>query len=85
MIGLWCLPRFTEEEKRLTIKCGDSRCRPSVYDGFSCYIILYSHNDWWFRYDKPMCGHLTDGEAKELREMAQANYEMYCERHREGE
>ncbi|MDU6732042.1 MAG: hypothetical protein E6422_07465 [Veillonella sp.] len=85
MIGLWCLPRFTEEEKRLTIKCGDSRCRPSVYDGFSCYIILYSHNDWWFRYDKPMCGHLTDGEVKELREMAQANYEMYCERHREGE
>lgn len=82
MIGLWCLARFTEEEKRLTIKCGDSRCRPSVYDGFSCYIILYRHNGWWFRYDRPMCEYLTDGEVKQLKEMAQANYEMYCERHK---
>lgn len=85
MIGLWWLSRFTEEEKRLTIKCGDSRCMPCVYDGFGNYIILYAHNGWRFRFERPMCGHLTDGEAKELREMAQSNYEMYCERHREGE
>lgn len=85
MIGLWWLSRFTDIEKRLTIKCGDSICRPRVYDGFSSYIILYRHNKWWLRYDRPMCGHLTDGEAKELREFAQSNYEMYCERHREGE
>lgn len=82
MIGLWCLPRDREKEKRLTIKCGDSKCIPSVYDELSAYIILYRHNDWWFRYDIPMCGHLTDREAKELREMAQSNYEMYCERHK---
>lgn len=85
MIGLWWLSRFTDIEKRLTIKCGDSICRPRVYDGFSSYIILYRHNKWWFRYDWPMCGLLTGGEAKELREFAQSNYEMYCERHREGE
>ena len=85
MIGLWCFPRDTEKEKRLTIKCGDSICRPSVYDLFTSHIILYRHNKWWLRYDRPMCGHLTDGEAKELREFAQSNYEMYCERHREGE
>lgn len=81
----FCLSRLTEIEKRLTIKCGDSMCRPKVYDDFIRYIILYRHNKWWFRYDRPMCGHLTDGEAKELRELAQSNYEMYCERHREGE
>ena len=85
MIRLLSLFRITEEEKRLTIKCGDSRCRPRVYDGFSSYIILYRHNKWRLRYDRPMCGHLTDGEAKELREFAQSNYKMYCERHREGE
>lgn len=85
MIGLWWLSKFTEEEKRLTIKCGDSRCMPGVYDGFGNYIILYAHNGWWFRIERPMCGHLTDSEAKQLKEMAQDNYEMYCERHREGE
>lgn len=85
MIGLWCLPRSTEVEKRLTIKCGDSRCSPRVYDGFISYIILYRHNKWWFRYERPMCGHLTDSVVKQLKEMAQSNYEMYCERHREGE
>lgn len=71
-----------KKENRLTIKCGDSRCTPSVYDGFCSHIIVYRYNDWWFRYDKPMCGHLTDGEAKELREMAQSDYDMYCERHK---
>lgn len=85
MILPFCLSRFTEIEKRLTIKCGDSICRPRVYDGFSSYIILYRHNKWWLRYNRPMCGHLTDGEAKELREFAQSNYEMYYARHREGE
>ena len=85
MIRLLRLFRITEEEKRLTIKCGDSICRPRVYDGFSSYIILYRHNKWWLRYNRPMCGRLTDGEAKELREFAQSNYEMYCARHREGE
>ena len=85
MLLLFCLLRLTDIEKRFTIKCGDSRCRPRVYDGFSSYIILYRHNKWWLRYDLPMCGHLTDGKAKELREFAQSNYEMYCERHREGE
>lgn len=85
MIRLLRLFRITEEEKRLTIKCGDSRCIPRVYDGFSNYIILYRHHKWWLRYERPTFGHLTDGEAKELREFAQSNYEMYCERHREGE
>lgn len=32
-----------------------------------------------------MCGHLTDSQVKQLKEMAKANYDMYCERHREGE
>ena len=85
MLLSFCLLRLTDIEKRLTIKCGDNRCIPRVYDGFSSYIILYRHNEWRLRYDRPMCGHLTDGEAKELREFAQSNYEMYCERHRESE
>ena len=85
MIRLLRLFRITEVEKCLTIKCGNSICRPRVYDRFSSYIILYRHNKWWLRYDRPMCGLLTDGEAKELREFAQSDYEMYCERHREGE
>ena len=28
---------------------------------------------------------LTDRHVKQLKGMAQSNYEMYCERHREGE
>lgn len=85
MLLSFCLLRLTDIEKRLTIKCGDNRCIPRVYDGFSSYIILYRRNEWWLRYERPMFGHLTDGEAKELREFAQSNYEMYCKRLREGE
>lgn len=85
MIGLWWRSRFIEEEKRLTIKCGDSRCMPYVYDGVGSYIILYRHDGWWFRFERPMCGRLTDSQVKQLKEMAKANYDMYCERHREGD
>lgn len=75
MILPFCLSRLTEIEKRLTIKCGDSMCRPKVYDEFIRYIVLYRKDNWWFRYYI----------VKQLKGMAQANYEMYCERHREGE
>ena len=37
MILPFCLSRLTEIEKRLTIKCGDSMCRPKVYDEFIRY------------------------------------------------
>lgn len=87
MIGLWCLPRKQEEEKKLVIKCGNHECKPRVYDEGSGYIILYRFGEWWFRIESPVCieGRIMECEAKQIKRIAQANYEMYCERHRKVE
>lgn len=60
-------------------------CRPKVYDEFIRYIVLYRKDNWWFRYYILIGEKLTDSHVKQLKGIAQANYEMYCERHREGE
>ena len=84
MIGLWCLPRKWTEEKKLTIKCGNRECKPRVYDEGRGYIILYRFGKWWFRIGSPIniSGRIMECEAKQIKGMAQSNYEMYCERHK---
>ena len=78
----FCLSRLKEIEKRLTIKCGDSICKPKVYDEFTRYIVLYRNNNWWFTYYILMGEKLTDSHVKQLNEVAQSNYDMYCEIHK---
>lgn len=82
MILPFCLSRLTEIEKRLTIKCGDNICRPKVYDEFVRYIVLYRNDNWWYRYYILIGEKLTDSHVKQLKGMAQDNYDMYCERHK---
>ena len=84
MSWLWCLPRKKEEEKKLAVKCGNRECKPMVYDEGCRYIILYKCGEWWFRTESPLCisGRLMECEVKQIKDMAQTNYEMYCERHK---
>ena len=84
MIGLWWFPRKQEEEKKLVIKCGNRECKPRVYDEGRGYIILYRLGEWWFRIES-IGGRIMECEVKWIKEVAQANYDMYCERHREDE
>lgn len=80
MMWIWCLPRVREEEKHLSIQCGDRECRPMVYNAGSSYIILYKRGEWWLRLDWTLCGGFTDADVKQIKEMAQRKYNMYYEK-----
>ena len=67
-------------KKLLSIKCGNDECAPSIYNDFHRYIILYSHDEWWFRVNYPFFCGFTDNDVKQIKAMAQHDYDKHCER-----
>lgn len=80
MFGLWYLRKNPIKKKVLSIKCENDECAPRVYEDFYNYIIIYKHNKWWFRIEYPLWGGFTDSDVKQIKAMAQADYDKHCER-----
>lgn len=80
MFGLWYLRKNPIKKKVLSIKCESDECTPRVYEDFYNYIIIYKHNKWWFRIEYPLWGGFTDSDVKQIKAMAQADYDKHCER-----
>lgn len=80
MFWVWYLRKNPTKKKVLSIKCGNDECTPRVYEDFYNYIVIYNHNKWWFRVEYPLLCGFTDNDVKQIKAMAQYDYDMYCER-----